>query len=201
MTLDLTTVLKFHNLHGFVILLSHECEFNTPEPTSLQFLTTSPDAETNFCEPRFFIAVYWTNLSWLCTLGYSQKSHVPPSHPQHSVPAGQCVWARFWVAHTSFHIQLCQGQPLSSLHGRGLNAIPTHSTFSIKYGHHFYYYTILPQHTSLKSCLFWFHVTELFHFSIPSSKYNFNLKNVYENFLWKVEGNAEGWITNFVSFI
>lgn len=63
-SLDLTIALKFHDTHGFVILLSHKCALNTPEPTShcSSSLSTCPDAHSHSYEVKAFYCNLWKKL-------------------------------------------------------------------------------------------------------------------------------------------
>ena len=82
---------------------------------------------------------------------------------------------------------------LSSLHGKSLSTVPgtqyilnkTQTSFSLRY----------ESYHDTKASVFLFPLfqsTNLSRFSTPPPKHNFYLMNIYENFLWKGDMNAEG---------
>ena len=82
---------------------------------------------------------------------------------------------------------------LSSLHGKSLSTVPgtqyilnkTQTPFSLRY----------ESYHDTKASVFLFPLfqsTNLSRFSTPPPKHNFYLMNIYENFLWKGDMNAEG---------
>ena len=82
---------------------------------------------------------------------------------------------------------------VSSLHGKSLSTVPgtqyilskTQTSFSLRY----------ESYHDTKASVFLFPLFQsanLSRFSTPPPKHNFYLMNIYENFLWKGDMNAEG---------